>query len=73
MQHLVKLKGHLGNVVWRRFSEGFRPSTFSKIEVSEHAPLVECYLSHGFIIRGSLVRGSVALLPRGMFNWKVKQ
>lgn len=46
-------------------------STFSKLDVPELAPVVYGYLSHGFIIRGSLVQGSVALLPRAMFNWKV--
>lgn len=46
-------------------------ATFGRLEVAEEAPVVGTYLTNGFIIRGNMVHGSVALLPRGVFNWKV--
>ena len=46
-------------------------STFSRLDVPQLAPVVDSYLTHGFIIHGSLVKGSVALFPRAKFNWKV--
>ena len=76
MWHLRELLKRVPNrpcKQWRQYTEGFTPSTFSKIDVSEHAPVIDSYLTHGFIIRGSLVQGSVALLPRAMFNWKVHE
>lgn len=47
------------------------PSTFSRLDVPELAPVVDGYLTHGFTIHGCLLKGSVALLPRAKFNWKV--
>lgn len=56
----------------RQYTDTFTPPTFSKLEVSERAPEISGYLTNGFIIRGNAVFGSVALLPRGFFNWKVR-
>lgn len=56
----------------RQYTDTFTPPTFSKLEVSERAPEISGYLTNGFIIRGNAVFGSVALLPRGFFNWKVQ-
>ena len=49
----------------------FVPPTFSRLEVADHAPLVDAYTTNGFILRGGRVLGSVALLPRGYFHWRV--
>lgn len=54
-------------------TDTFTPATFGRLEVSEKAPIIDSYLSNGFIIRTSVVYGSVGLLPRGFFNWKVTQ
>ena len=53
-------------------SDTFVPATFNRLDVVERAPVVHSYLSNGFIIRSSVVYGSVGLLPRGFFNWKVR-
>ncbi len=53
--------------------EVFMPATFSRMEVPEHAPLVQGYTTNGFVIAGNRVFGSVALLPRGLLHWKVWQ
>lgn len=56
----------------RRLStDTFVPATLNRLDVVERAPIVHSYLSNGFIIRSSVVYGSVGLLPRGFFNWKV--
>ncbi len=51
--------------------ELFIPTTFNKLEVSDSAPMVNGYTTQGFIVNGNTVYGSVALLPRGILNWKV--
>ena len=56
----------------RYLADTFVPATLSKLDVVERAPIVHSYLSNGFIIRSSMVYGSVGLLPRGFFNWKVR-
>lgn len=48
-----------------------RPATFSKVDAVEAAPVVQAYFTNGFLIRGTRVMGSVALLPRGMLHWRV--
>ena len=55
----------------RNYTDSFIPTTFAKLDVAEHSPVVNGYMTDGFIIRSNLVHGSVALLPRGFFNWKV--
>ena len=53
-------------------TDTFTPATFGKLDLSsELAPEIGGYLTNGFIIRRSVIYGSVALLPRGFFNWKV--
>ena len=49
------------------------PSTLSTLEVAEEAPLVSGYGPDGFSLQGNYVLGSVALLPRGFFNWRVRR
>ncbi|XP_064400372.1 NADH dehydrogenase [ubiquinone] 1 alpha subcomplex assembly factor 3-like isoform X2 [Halichondria panicea] len=51
--------------------ELFIPTTFNKLEASDSAPMVNGYTTQGFIVNGNTVYGSVALLPRGILNWKV--
>ena len=63
--------GFLQGTLYRDYTEGFRPPTFSKIEVSHLAPVVRGYTLSGFAVGSTLLSGSVALLPRGFFNWKV--
>jgi hypothetical protein len=46
-------------------------STLTRIDAPALAPVVDSYHTNGFIIQGCLVKGSVALLPRAKFNWKV--
>lgn len=55
---------------YRQLTDTILPATFSKLDVSEQAPVLDGYLSNGFIIRGGVVHGSVALLPRALFSWK---
>lgn len=55
----------------RSSTDTFVPATLSRLDVAEGAPVIHSYLSNGFIIRRSVVYGSVGLLPRGFFNWKV--
>ncbi len=71
------LGGHLSSPTkclpqQRHYTDTFIPATFEKLEVSEHSPVVNGYMTDGFIIRSNIVHGSVALLPRGFFNWKVR-
>lgn len=48
------------------------PTTLSKIEPGEQAPIVSAFSSHGFTLRGlRKVMGSVALLPKGFFHWRI--
>ncbi len=47
------------------------PTTFNRIEIPETAPMINGYTTQGFVVNGNTVYGSVALLPRGMLNWKV--
>ena len=63
--------GRLCFIPRRCQSEGFRPPIFNRIEVSQQAPVVAGYLPDGFSIGGNILRGSIALLPRGYFGWKV--
>lgn len=49
----------------------FMPATFAHLDIAEQAPVVNAFTTNGFIIRGNRVYGSVALLPRGLFHWKV--
>lgn len=49
----------------------FIPATFSKLEVSDSAPMVNGYTTRGFVVNSNTVYGSVALLPRGFLSWKV--
>ena len=49
-----------------------RPATFSKVNTVETAPVVQAYFTNGFLIRGTRVMGSVALLPRGILHWRVR-
>lgn len=51
--------------------ELFIPATFNKLELSENAPMVNGYTTQGFVVNGNTVYGSVALLPKGILNWKV--
>ena len=71
MKRLIRQVPFLPDVQKREYTDTFVPATFQKLEVSEHSPIVNGYMTDGFIIRSSLVHGSVALLPRGFFNWKV--
>lgn len=52
-------------------TDTFTPATFSRLEVAEQAPVIHAYHTKGFVIRDSVVYGSVGLLPRSFFNWKV--
>lgn len=45
-------------------------SKLAPIETSD-SPLVEKYSTKGFTISGNKVYGSVALLPKAYFHWKV--
>ena len=54
----------------RLFSSAM-PTTLSRLDVSELAPVVSSYSVQGFTIRGNKLIGSLALLPRGIFHWKV--
>ena len=67
-RHQIRRSIHVGKGL---SSDTFVPATLSKIDVVERAPVVHSYLTNGFIIRSSVVYGSVGLLPRGFFNWKV--
>jgi len=68
---LLKWGFRRGRVLLRHQSEGPRPPVWSKIEASQYAPLVTGYQPDGFTIGGNILRGSVALIPRGFFGWKV--
>ncbi|XP_003383876.3 PREDICTED: NADH dehydrogenase [ubiquinone] 1 alpha subcomplex assembly factor 3-like [Amphimedon queenslandica] len=46
-------------------------TTLSRVSVEEAAPLISGYSVQGFNLRGVQVMGSVALLPRGFFHWKI--
>lgn len=56
---------------YRNMTDTFTPATFSRLEVAEQAPVIHAYHTKGFVIRDSVVYGSVGLLPRSFFNWKV--
>lgn len=78
VKRLLPLLGSRGQR-WRHIHIGqglltdtFMPATLSRLDVVEKAPVVHSYLTNGFIIRNSVVYGSVGLLPRGFFNWKVR-
>lgn len=47
------------------------PTTITALELHEHAPFVSSYNTQGFTVQGNKLMGSVALLPKGMFSWKV--
>ena len=66
-----KLFSHV-RVRWHS-SEGMMPTTLTKMNMMEEkAPLISAYSVQGFTIRGTnRVIGSVALLPKGFFHWKV--
>lgn len=56
----------------RRHSTGpVMPTTLNRLEAVEAAPVISSYSVQGFTIRGNRLIGSVALLPRGVFSWKV--
>lgn len=38
---------------------------------SSNSPLIEKYSTKGFTISGNKVYGSVALLPKAYFHWKI--
>ena len=46
-------------------------TTLSRVNVEDAAPLISGYSMLGFSLRGAHVIGSVALLPRGFFHWKI--
>jgi NADH dehydrogenase [ubiquinone] 1 alpha subcomplex assembly factor 3 len=53
--------------------DGMIPTTLSKVNVDDKAPLISSYGTRGFTVRGSTrLTGSVALLPKGYFHWKIK-
>ena len=60
-------------MIVRHHSDGLVPTTLSRVDVPEQAPLISAYSTQGFTLRGVRVMGSVALLPRGFFHWKVKR
>ena len=49
------------------------PTTLSRLEASQYAPLVDSYSSKGFDVKGAKFVGSLALLPRALFHWKVSR
>lgn len=62
---------------WRTFSSeeveqiGFTMSKLTPLDSSNSSPLIEKYNTKGFTISGNKVYGSVALLPKAYFHWKV--
>ena len=66
-------KRHLKITNTRNHSDGIIPTTLSRLEVAEQAPLISAYSTLGFTLRGVRVIGSVALLPRGFFHWNINQ
>ncbi len=55
----------------RHQSDGYIPPQLNRLDVSLQAPIIQGFLPDGFSIRGNILYGSVALLPRGFFSWKV--
>ena len=49
------------------------PTTLSRLEASQYAPIIDSYSARGFDVRGTKFIGSLALLPRALFNWKVSR
>ena len=43
----------------------------SRANVEGGAPLVTAYSAQGFNLKGVQVVGSVALLPKGFFHWRI--
>lgn len=55
----------------RTHSDGAMPTTLSRVDVGDKAPLISAYSTQGFSLQGVKVMGSVALLPKGFFHWNV--
>lgn len=47
------------------------PTTLSGLQTHDLAPVISSYSVKGFTVRGNKLVGSLALLPRGIFHWKV--
>ena len=51
----------------------FLPATLSKVSAAQTAPVLQAYFTNGFLINATRVLGSIALLPRAFFSWKVRR
>ena len=79
LTYMLCLRRHASRVIcrqWRTFSSeeveqmGLTMSKLTPID-NLNSPLIEKYNTKGFTISGNKVYGSVALLPKAYFHWKV--